>query len=98
MALSACHWKDGSACEHPLLLEQDEGYADSILLHILWFDRDLMVPFLQVNLGENRAAGCLGSKTQHVGQRVDIRLRYQVEQATKVAAHSKPRCPHVFVI
>jgi hypothetical protein len=39
----------------------------------------------QVNLGENRAAGCLGGEIQHVGQRVDIRLRYQVEQA-KVAA------------
>jgi hypothetical protein len=42
----------------------------------------------QVNLGENRAAGCLGSKIQHVGQRVDTWLCYQVEQA-KVAARNR---------
>jgi hypothetical protein len=62
---------------HPLVLEKAEGRSS----HILLVDRNLMVPFLQVNLGENCAAGHLGGKIQHVGQRVTSR------SVTKLSQH-----------
>ncbi len=34
-----------------------KGGGEGILLHVLWVDRNLVVPLLKVDLGEHRASG-----------------------------------------
>jgi hypothetical protein len=86
MALSSVHVPlEGWLYEHPLLLEQEDGDGDGILLQVLWVDRDLMVPFPQVKPCSRPP----WRQNPAVGQGVDTWLCYQVEQA-KVAA-GKPR-------
>ncbi len=48
---------------NPLVLKEAEGGGVGGLLHVLWVDRDLMIPFRQVNLGEDHAAGRLSGKS-----------------------------------
>jgi hypothetical protein len=48
-------------------------YSNSGLLHVLWADRDLMVPLLQVNPGEDCTTDLLGGKIQDVGKRIYVR-------------------------
>jgi hypothetical protein len=49
---------------HPLVLEQAKGGGEGGLLHVLWVDRDLVVPLSKVDLGEHRASGSLGGEVQ----------------------------------
>jgi hypothetical protein len=54
-------------------------------LHVIWVDRDLMIPLLQVNPGEDYTANRLGGKILQVGKRIYVRPCYQVK-LMKVAA------------
>jgi hypothetical protein len=72
MALYTCRWKDSLVFLRPkgilLYSKRLKGVNYGGLLHILWVDRNLMIPFPQVNLGEDRATSGLGSEIQHVGR------------------------------
>jgi hypothetical protein len=72
MALSTCRWKDSPVFLRPkgilLYSQRLKGVNDIGLLHILWVDRDLMISFPQVNLGEDRATSGRGNEIQHMGR------------------------------
>ncbi len=56
-----------------------------MVMAVFWVDRDLMLPLLQVNPGDDYTANRLGGKIQHVGKRIYVRPCYQVKQAKVVA-------------
>ncbi len=58
---------------HPRELEQTEGRGDRRLGDVRRVHGYLVVPLLQVDLGEDRAAGCPGDEIHHVWNGVCVR-------------------------